>query len=135
VAQASELARVDQGVFELMELWSEAETPHDRDETLADLQEMIDEAAEGHGHAEEKPYIPFDDLDEVGRRVMEHKKKLRELIDRHGGVSKVAVKIGMPQPSLSRMLNSASMPRRTTLYRIANGLGVPEAEVVGEWVQ
>jgi hypothetical protein len=26
------------------------------------------------------------------------------------------------------------MPRRTTLYRIASGLGVPESEILGEWV-
>lgn len=135
IVSCSELARTDQGVFDLMELWCEAERDDDRGETLADLQDIVDEASASPRQPEEKPYIPFDDLDDVARAVLEHKKKLRELIDRHGGVSKVAEKIGMPQPSLSRMLNSASMPRRTTLYRIANGLGVPESEVVGEWVQ
>lgn len=135
VVQADALAREGQGAFELMELWSEADTAEDRDEALADLQELIDEAAEAPSSPQEKPYIPFDHLDDVANEVMEHKRRLRELIDRHGGVSKVAAEIGMPQPSLSRMLNSASMPRRTTLYRIANGLGVPESEIVGDWVQ
>ena len=40
----------------------------------------------------------------------------------------------MPQPPLSRLLSSAGMPRRTTLYRIANELGVREAEMVTDWV-
>jgi transcriptional regulator with XRE-family HTH domain len=39
----------------------------------------------------------------------------------------------LPQPSLSRMLNLASMPRRSTLYKIANALNVEETEVVTEW--
>jgi DNA-binding phage protein len=64
---------------------------------------------------------------------MEYKRKLRDLIDRHGGVTAVAQKAGIPQPSLSRMLASGSTPRRTTLYRIANALGVPESQIVGEW--
>jgi len=135
VAACSELARTDQGVFELMELWHDADSEGDRAETLADLQDLIDEAADLPSHPTEKPYVPFNGLDAVAATVMEQKKRLRELIDKHGGVTAVARKIGMPQPSLSRLLNSASMPRRTTLYRIANGLGVPESEVVGEWVQ
>ena len=135
VASCSELARTDQGIYELMELWYEADSEDDREETLADLQDLVDEAADLPSQPTEKPYVPFDGLDAVASTVMEHKKRLRDLIDKHGGVTAVARKIGMPQPSLSRLLNSASMPRRTTLYRIANGLGVPESEVVGEWVQ
>jgi hypothetical protein len=135
VAAGFELARTDQGIFELMELWYEADSKADGEETLADLQDLIDEAADLPSQPTEKPYVPFDGLDAVAATVMDHKKRLRELIDKHGGVTAVARKIGMPQPSLSRLLNSASMPRRTTLYRIANGLEVPESEVVGEWVQ
>jgi DNA-binding phage protein len=57
------------------------------------------------------------------------------LIDRHGAITKVARKAGIPQPSLSRMLNSASMPRRTTLYKIAKALDLDESEIVTEWVR
>jgi DNA-binding phage protein len=64
---------------------------------------------------------------------MAFKKRLRDLIDRKGGVSFVAQQSGIPQPSLSRLLNSVSMPRRSTLYKIANALNLPEAEVVTEW--
>jgi DNA-binding phage protein len=80
-----------------------------------------------------KPYIKFDQLGDVASQVVTFKKRLRDLIDRNGGVSSVAQRSGIPQPSLSRLLNSASMPPRSTLYKIANGLNLPEAEVVTEW--
>ena len=67
--------------------------------------------------------------------VVDHKKRLRDLIDRHGGVSEVARRAGIPQPSLSRLLNDASRPRRATLYKIARALDVEESEIVGEWVR
>ncbi|MBM4252024.1 MAG: helix-turn-helix transcriptional regulator [Deltaproteobacteria bacterium] len=61
------------------------------------------------------------------------RKRLNDMIDRHGGVSKVARKVVTPQPSLSRLLNSASMPRHVTMYKIANALGLPETEIASEW--
>jgi DNA-binding phage protein len=64
---------------------------------------------------------------------MAEKAKLRKLIDQHGGVSAVAKLTGIPQPSLSRMLNSGSIPRRSTLYRIANALDLPETEIAMAW--
>jgi DNA-binding phage protein len=67
--------------------------------------------------------------------VLEYKKHLPDLIDRNGGVSAVAERSGIPQPSLSRMLNSASMPRRSTLYKIANAIDAPESEIVTEWAR
>jgi hypothetical protein len=33
------------------------------------------------------------------------------------------------------MLNSGSMPRHATLYKIPNALGVAEKENVGDWTQ
>lgn len=67
--------------------------------------------------------------------VMAEKVKLRQLIDRHGGVSVVAQKSGIPQPSPSRMLNSPSIPRRSTIYKIANALGLSEEDIVMEWTR
>ena len=110
IAAVDELARVDAGVFELADMWFEGE---DRDECLADLQDLVDEAEELPRTPAAKPSIPFDELDDVGDRVVQFKKRLRDIVDRQGGVSAVAKKVGMPQPSLSRLLNSASMPRRT----------------------
>lgn len=138
VASVLEIGRIDQGVFDLAALWMQAPNAAERDECIAELQEAVDEAEEATpgGVPEVRPRVGFDALEgRVLPSVREHKKRLRELIDRHGGVSAVAAKAGIPQPSLSRMLNSGSMPRRTTLYKIASALDVEEAEVVGEWTR
>jgi hypothetical protein len=41
IAEVSELARFDQGVFDLMLLWRDSPEPGERDEILADLQESL----------------------------------------------------------------------------------------------
>ena len=127
-----DLVRDNRGIYELMVLWEDADTSNDRDEAVADIQELIEDHKEAVPE-KQKPYIPFDQLDEVAQRVLAHKSKLREIIDKHGGVTRVAELCGIPQPSLSRMLRSASMPRRSTLYKIAEALGVPETEIIGEF--
>lgn len=132
---ASELARTDQGVYDLMALWHGSTDDSERDEIVADIQESIDDYRDAPPAPLKKPYIKFEKLGDVARQVMAKKAKLRDIIDRHGGVSAVAKKTGIPQPSLSRMLNSPSMPRRATLYRIANALDLPESEIVSEWTR
>lgn len=135
IAEAFDRAQSDQGVFDLFALWAEVDSKRERDEILADIQEILDDYREAPNESQQKPYVRFDDLPGVAGAVREHKKRLRRLIDKHGGVSEVARLAGIPQPSLSRMLNSGSMPRRTTLYKIANALGLTEADVLAEWVR
>lgn len=135
VAAANELASVDQGAFELLDLWARAENEQDRDETIADIQELLDEGEELPRHTAERPKLAFSDLDGVVQQILAHKQRIRDLIDRNGGVSEVARRAGIPQPSLSRMLSSASMPRRTTLYKIAKAIGASEGDIVGDWIR
>lgn len=135
VASVMELATEEQGAYELLELWHEADSKSERDEIVADLQDAVDEFADAPGAPRVKPRIDFDGLDNVIKDVLMHKQRLRNLIEKHGGVSAVARKAGIPQPSLSRMLRSASMPRRSTLYRIATALNVDESAIVGDWVR
>lgn len=130
IAAVIERAWMEEGILDLLELWRDE--PSERDSIVADLHEHLEDQAEVVGVVE-KPKIPFDELDRVATEVMAFKKKLRDLIDRNGGVAAVARKSGVPQPSLSRILSSASMPRRTTLYRIARALDLPESEIVTEW--
>lgn len=132
VGEASLLAQVDQGAYELLELWAESDSVEEKNQLVADLQDLIDDQQlQG---IEPRPKISVKAFEEVSRKIAEHKSKLRELIDRHGGVSKAARLTGIPQPSLSRMLNSGSMPRRTTLVKIAKGLQIDESKIIGEWV-
>lgn len=131
LARLHEHAQASRPVFRMASVWlGEGDGP-DRDETIAHLTEMLDELDD---EARERPKISFESLaEQVLPSVLEHKRRLRELIDRQGGVSEVARRAGIPQPSLSRMLNSASRPRQATLYKIARALDVEESEVVGEW--
>lgn len=136
IADASELARVDQGVYDLFEMWAEAKaSPEERDQIVADIQDLLDDHKDAPREPVRKPYIRFDQLDDVAQRVLKEKAALRELIDKHGGVSAVAQKSGIPQPSLSRMLSSPGIPRRSTLYKIANALGLPETAIAFEWTR
>jgi len=136
IVDASELARSDQGVYDLMNLWLHVgSNPAERNEIVADIQESIDDYRDAPTAPLKKPYINYTSLDSVVQGILKEKAKLRQLIDRNGGVSVVAQKSGIPQPSLSRMLNSTSMPRRSTLYRIANALDLSESEIVAEWTR
>ena len=135
LAAAYELAFTDQGAYDLFELWSETDDPAERDEILADIQDLVDDNRDAPKQPLQKPYVKFEQLDEVTGHVLKDKATLRSIIDKHGGVSAVAKKTGIPQPSLSRMLNSASIPRRSTLYKIANALDLPEKEIAFEWTR
>lgn len=135
VHRASELARSDQGVFDLMAMWVDATDAAEREEIIADIQESLDDYADAPAEQLQKPYVDYDRLPEVAAQVVAQKARLRRLIDQHGGVSAVARLCGIPQPSLSRMLNSASIPRRSTLYKIANALDLSETEIAMEWTR
>jgi len=82
--------------------------------TLDDYADALQEP----GH---EPYITHDRLEDVGQRILAEKSKLRDIIDRHGGVSAVAQKSGIPQPSLSRMFD------RATELRAQHGFKTPDA--------
>lgn len=134
IASVDKLARVEHGVYALMEMWLSAESPEERDEIVADLQDSLDDFETAPPEPIKKPYISFKELGPTSAEVLAFKQRLRRLIDRSGGVSQVAKLTGIPQPSLSRLLNSASMPRRTTLYKIALALNVSEAEIKSDWI-
>lgn len=135
IVEASELARTDQGLFDLMALWVDANDATERDEIVADIQESLDDYRDAPSSPQKRPRIRFDQLEDVIQGVMAEKAKLRQIIDRHGGVSAVAQQCGIPQPSLSRMLNSPSVPRRSTLYKIANALDLSEKDIALEWTR
>ena len=138
IRPVGELARHDQGIFELVMLWRDAHASGDieeRDAVVVDLQAHLDEAEEAPAAPQQKPYIKFDKLPELAQQVAAYKIKLRDLIDKNGGVNAVAKKSGIPQPSLSRMLASAAMPRKTTLYKLANAMGLSEVDITTEWTR
>jgi DNA-binding phage protein len=130
VDKAARLAQEDEGAFDLFAMWLANE---ERDFVVNALQELIEDH-EDQG-PRDRPYVRFDDLEAIAGDVMGFKKKLRVAVDEWGGVSKLSMATGIPQPSLSRFFNSASMPRRTTLYKIAKAMNLSEKDIATEWTR
>lgn len=121
-----ELSRESEGVEDLLHLWWEAPNVEERRELEADLQGMIEDR---DPPTDSFPVNSAEDGDRLLRVRSEHKEYLRWLVEKHGGVSRVARLAEMPQPSLSRLLNSMSEPRLTTLSRLAKAMGLAPSEL------
>ena len=128
VSDAVDMALEFEGAYDLMVMWTKEDEQKERDEIVADLQEEIDNHKEAPKKPLKKPYIKFEDLEPMAKKIQAFKYELRKKVDRWGGISKLAKETGIPQPSLSRFFSSASIPRRTTLYRIAEVLELSEKE-------
>lgn len=134
ITDCVKLALEYEGAHDLMVLWSEAVSQADKHEVIADLQDEIDMHQERPKKALRKPSVRFDDLDAIAKNIAGFKKNLRRLVDRKGGINELAKRTGIPQPSLSRFFSSHSMPRRTTLYKIADAIGLSEDQIITDWV-
>lgn len=134
IAGAVKLAEYYEGAYELFELWFSEKDQEEKDQIICALQDEIDEYAEQPKEPVKKPYIRFDDLELIAKHVMSFKAHLKTMVDQWGGISKLAKATGIPQPSLSRFFKTASMPRRTTLYKIAEAMNLSEKEIITDWV-
>jgi DNA-binding phage protein len=123
-----------EGIRDLMEMWFDEATLRERDKIIADLQDCLDDL-NNPSYQSEKQQSDFQarDLNEIRKDIVQFKQYLREEVDRQGGISKLARRTGIPQPSLSRFFSSSCMPRRTTLYKIAKALNLPESIVGFKW--
>ena len=113
----------DEGIEDLAHLWAAAgDDLTERAEIEADLQESLDERSSPA--SQDLPLTHTAEAEvllEARRRLKDH---IRALVEQHGGVSAVARQAEMPQPSLSRLLNSLSLPRAATLHRLADAMGI-----------
>lgn len=73
------------------------------------------------------PYL--NDLDAIADDIRAFKDGLLIIVNKAGGVSRLAELMGIPQSSLSRFFNSNTMPRRMTLLKIAKALKLGSVEV------
>jgi DNA-binding phage protein len=131
IVQAVDLSDEFEGILDLLRLWRDETEEPERDAIVADIQELIDDCSQT-GKVE-APYVRFDDLDRIAADVRAFKDSLRILVDERGGISRLAETTGIPQPSLSRFFSSASMPRRTTLYKIARALNLSHVQIASPW--
>lgn len=122
-----------EGVADLVFLWAEEHDPKERNEIIADIQELVDDckktSIDGFNH------IKFNDLDKVRDNIREFKDKLLMVVNENGGISKLATMTNIPQPSLSRFFNSNSMPRRQTLLKIAKALKLDGISLGTQWAR
>lgn len=136
VQRAQTLALEYEGAFDLMVLWNEEADDEEKKKIICDLEEHIEDIRD---HVQEKtrtrPKINFDDIATIGKDILQFKKRLRAIVDSNGGVPALSQKIGMSEPSLYRFFNSPSIPRRTTLYRIANALELEEKDIATEYIK
>lgn len=121
-----------EGILDLMEMWRDADSDDEKNETIADLQESLEDIQQTR--YVESTYVRFDDLEQIARNVMAFKDSLRLKVEAQGGIQALADKSGIPQPSLSRFFSSAAMPRRLTLLKIAKALHLSQVDIATEWV-
>jgi DNA-binding phage protein len=133
IAHAVKLAEYYEGAYDLLTLWDTEEDEQERDQIISDLQNEIDEHKDHPSEPVKKPYISYNDLELISKNVKKFKAHLKTIVDQLGGITKLAKETGIPQPSLSRFFNSPSMPRRTTLYKIAEALNLSEKEIITDW--
>ncbi|MCB4756259.1 MAG: helix-turn-helix domain-containing protein [Elusimicrobia bacterium] len=126
-------AREFEGVYDLMKLWAGESDPKERDEILADIKDMIDDVSQKEKGA--GVVIRFNDLDAVAKNIRSFKDSLLEIVMKAGGLTKLAELTNIPQPSLSRFFNSASMPRRSTLLVIFKALKIDAIKIPSDWVR
>lgn len=133
IAAAVETAFVFEGVYDLMKMWEDEGDKAVQDEIVADIQDLIDDCSQKDKI--EGTYIRFDDLDGIAKNIRAFKDTLRLEVDKHGGLNRLAELTNIPQPSLSRFFSSVSMPRRTTLLKIAKALNLSQVQIATEWMK
>jgi DNA-binding phage protein len=119
------------GAADLMRLWMKEDDSAERDEIIADLQDLI--VASGQKGKSEEMYIKFNDLEAIAKDIRGFKDTLYQEVVKRGGVSKLSELTGIPQPSLSRFFNSNSMPRRSTVLAIAKALDLGGLAIDVKW--
>lgn len=131
IADAVSKAFEFEGIYDLLKMWADELDEAEREEIVADIQELIDDTDQSD-HVE-GTYVRFDDLDSIAGNIRAFKDGLRLIVDQRGGLKHLSELTGIPQSSLSRFFNSASMPRRSMLHRIARALKLSRIQITTEW--
>ena len=131
IVTAVKTALFFEGVADLMDIWNKEKDKKEREEIIADIQDMIDECSQ-KGKTEEL-YVKFNDLEAISKDIRAFKDSLLQLVLEQGGITKLSEVTGIPQPSLSRFFNSNSMPQRSTILKIARALNLDELKINLLW--
>lgn len=122
-----------EGVADLVFLWNAEDSSEERNEIIADIQELIDDCS--RHEKEDHLLIKLNDLENVKNNIREFKDGLLRIINERGGITELSRLTHIPQPSLSRFLNSNAMPRRRTLLKIAEALNLDAVSISHPWAR
>ncbi|MES2217172.1 MAG: helix-turn-helix transcriptional regulator [Pseudomonadota bacterium] len=131
IVDAVQTALEYEGVSDLMNLWADEKDSKEKDEIIADIQDMIDACSQKEKL--EEIYIKFNDLDAIAKNIRAFKDSLYQIVMEKGGINKLSELTGIPQSSLSRFFNSNAMPRRSTVLKIAKVLNLDEIKIDILW--
>ena len=133
IANAIDTALHYEGMADLLKLWRDEDDIKERDDIVADIQELIDDCAVAN--KEVFTEIKMNDLDAISTEIRAFKDSLLKEVNEKGGISYLAKATHIPQPSLSRFFNSNAMPRRSTLLKIASALNIDRVRINPLWVR
>ena len=131
IVSAVQTALEFEGVADLMNLWADEKDGKEKDQIIADIQDMIDTCSQKEKL--EEIYIKFNDLDAIAKNIRAFKDSLYQIVMDRGGINKLSGLTGIPQPSLSRFFNSNAMPRRSTVLKISKVLNLEKIKVDILW--
>lgn len=133
IASAIRTALEFEGVADLVYLWANETDDQERNEIIADIQELIDDCHQLE--KEEFAYIKFNDLEAIAKDIRAFKDSLLAIVTEQGGITRLAELTHIPQPSLSRFFNSNAMPHRITLLKIAKALNLDAVKIATQWAR
>lgn len=133
VAATIRTAMEYEGVEDLVKMWANEDDKNEREEIIADIQEMIDACLQST--KTEYPFIKLNDLEAISEHIREFKDSLLHIVIERGGVNHLAELTGIPQPSLSRFFNSNAMPQRSTLLKISKALKLDAVQTEMAWAR
>ncbi len=114
-------------------IWWEERDLGDRDEIVADIEELLEDlTVQG---ITELPAIRYRDVDPLLTDIRAFKDGLRRLVDEKGGISCLADRARIPQPSPSRFFGQASLPQRGTLLKLRDALSPDGDALIDGWLK
>ncbi len=133
IAGAIRTALEFEGVADLINLWANETDETERDEIIADIQDLMDDC--NPPEKQEYAYIKFNDLESIAKDIRAFKDSLLDVVTAKGGMKHLAALTHIPQPSLSRFFNSNAMPQRMTLLKIAKALHLDAVKIATQWAR
>ncbi len=133
IASVIALAFEFEGIFDLLKLWSAECDDIERQEIIAEMQELMHDCMDPD--KQKFIEIKLNDLELIAKNIRAFKDNLLTEVNARGGISKLSELTQIPQPSLSRFFNSGSMPQRITLLKIAKALELDAVKIVLPWVK